>query len=91
MIKIDKFDVSSTFSPLLIGIAVVTNGSVFYANTTQSFQSPFNRDSSCNPEERAKRSERMTFQSPFNRDSSCNLWSGLWSVTVNITFLSVPF
>ena len=65
--------VISPFSPLLIGIAVVT-----VANHTQNakaviFQSPFNRDSSCNLDMgRRICSGGCIFQSPFNRDSSCN-------------------
>ena len=66
-----------TFSPLLIGIAVVTIHAfsplligiavLWGPLLLRCFQSPFNRDSSCNFR------RTFGFQSPFNRDSSCNL------------------
>ena len=71
---------SEPFSPLLIGIAIVTKLTAVptrprLISEGGGFQSPFNRDSNCNgkaPPPAAGIHSWTGFQSPFNRDSNCN-------------------
>ena len=60
------------FSPLLIGIAIVTLIRSGIQGWAAFFQSPFNRDSNCNKRKRQIGIGSHSFQSPFNRDSNCN-------------------
>ena len=64
--------ISLAFSPLFIGVAVVTDLQSLELRHQRSFQSPFHRGSGCNLNQRVIPSFSKYFQSPFHRGSGCN-------------------
>ena len=62
----------STFSPLFIGVTVVTISTDCGSGISIAFQSPFHRGNGCNTLPAGVTFTASTFQSPFHRGNGCN-------------------